>query len=109
MKRLVSGLIVALLGLLMVVSAGENPQGPATSIILGLVCLAGGCLMIFFGNQYLKQKKTTTEVALQMLRDDGEINAGELAQRLGLSEVDVRIYIAVSQRRGIVPIKADIV
>jgi hypothetical protein len=91
------------------VSAGNNPQGPAPSVIMGLLCLAGGGLLIFFGSQYLKRKKTVTEFALQMLRADDKIVAGQLAQRLGLSEVHVRGYIAESQRKGIIPFKADVV
>ena len=109
MKRLVLGIIVAVFGLLCFVSAGENPQGPADSIIVGLLCLAGGGLLIFFGSQCLKRKKTLTEFALQMLRSDDKIDAGQLAQRLGLSEVHIRSYIADSQRKGIIPFKADVV
>ena len=47
--------------------------------------------------------------ALQMLRADGVINAGELSERCGITEVDIRGYLAHAQRNGIIPFKAEIV
>ena len=109
MHRLVWGTVVAVFGLFSFASAGNNPRGPAGSILLGLLCLGGGGLLIFFGGQYLKRRKIVTEFAIQMLRQDGNIDAAQLAQRLGLSEVDVRRYIAESRRKGSIPFKADVV
>jgi len=99
MKRLVWGIIVAAFGVLCLASAGANPQGPAGSVIFGLLCLAGGGVLIFFGAQYLSRKKSVTEFALQMLREDAKIDAGELARRVGVSEISVRSFVADSQRR----------
>ena len=103
------GIVIVVFGILCFVSAGNNPQGPAGSIVIGLVCLAGGGVMIFFGAQYLSRRKTIIEFALQMLRSDEKIDAGELAQRFGMSEVVVRQHIAGAQRKGIIPFKANIV
>lgn len=64
--------------------------------------------MIFFGAQYLTRKKTVGNFALQMLRADGKVDAGELARRVGVSEVTVRGMIADLQRKGMIPFKADI-
>lgn len=65
--------------------------------------------MIFFGSRYLSRRKNVTEFALRMLRTDDKINAGELAQRLGISEIDAREHLAQAQRKGVIPFKADIV
>ena len=109
MKRLVWGIIIAVCGVLFLVTAGHNPEGPAGSIILGLLCLAGGGVMIYFGARYLSRRKSVAEIALQLLREEDKINAGDLARRLGMSEVTARQYIAEAQRKGVIPFKADIV
>jgi len=109
MKRLVWGIIVAVFGLLCFASAGENPQGPAGSITAGILCVAGGGVLIFFGTRYLMQKKTVSEIALQMLRQNGKVEANEIARRVGTSEVNVREHIATSQLKGIIPFDADVV
>jgi len=56
-----------------------------------------------------KRKKTIAELALKMLREYKKIDAGELAKQFGISEIDAISYIAESQRKGIIPFKADIV
>lgn len=109
MHRLVWGIVIAVLGLLSFIGAGHNPQGPAGSIIVGLLCVVGGGTMIFFGARYLSRRKTVTEFAFQMLRTGDKINAGELAQRLAISEIEIRKHLASAQRKGIIPFKADIV
>jgi hypothetical protein len=109
MHRLIWGIVIVALGFLFIASAGNNPQGPAGSIILGLMSLAGGGIMIGFGARFLSKRKTITNFAFQMLRSDNKIDAGELAQRLGYSEFDVRKHLADAQRRGLIPFKADIV
>jgi len=109
MTRLICGIVLAVLGLLSVVSAGNNPQGPAPSIIVGLLFLAGGGTLIFFGARYLSRRRTVIGFALQMLRTDGKINGGELSQRCGMNEVDIRGYLNDAQRKGIIPFRADIV
>jgi len=109
MHRLIWGIAIAVFGLLGLIGAGSNPQGPAGSVIFGLLCMAGGGVMIVFGARFLNRRKTITNFAFQMLRSDNKINAGELAQRLGFSEFEVRKHIADAQRRGLLPFKADIV
>jgi hypothetical protein len=109
MHRLIWGIVIAVFGVLSFIGAGYNPQGPAGSIIVGLLCVAGRGTMIFFGAGYLSRRKTVTEFALQMLRADDKINAGELAQRIGISEIEIRKHLVHTQRKGIIPFKADIV
>lgn len=109
MKRLVGGIILAVFGLLGIISAPSNRDGPGSSFLMGLVFLGGGGALIHYGMAYLKQKKMVLEFALQMLHDDNKINARELAARAGASEIDVRMHIAESQRNGIIPFKAEIV
>jgi len=108
-NRLVCGIILGTFGLLCLVSAGHSKHGPASSVVIGLLFLTGGGLLIFFGSKYLKQKKTVAEFALQMLHKDGKIDAYEIARRLDISEVDVRVYIAEYLKKGIIPFKAEIV
>lgn len=109
MHRLIWGIVIAVVGILSLAASGQNPQGPAGSIIFGLLCLAGGGLMIVFGARFLNRRKTITNFALQMLRSDDKIDAGDLAQRLGVGEIEVRKHIAHAQGKGIVPFKANIV
>jgi threonine/homoserine/homoserine lactone efflux protein len=109
MKRVVWGIVIGVFGILCFASAGQNPGGPAGSIVMGLLCVAGGGLLIYFGARYLRDRKAVAEAALQMLREHNAINAGQVAQRLAISEVDARQYLADAQRRGIIPFKADIV
>jgi hypothetical protein len=109
MHRLIWGIVIAVLGLFSLIGAGSNPQGPAGSVIAGLLLMAGGGVMIAFGARFLNKRKTISNFAFQMLRSDNKIDAGELAQRLGYSEFDVRKHIADAQRKGLIPFKADIV
>lgn len=109
MNRLVWGIVIVIFGILCLIGAGQNPQGPAGSIIVGLLFIAGGGLMIFFGARYLNQRKAVISFSLQMLHSDNKIDAGELAHRLGISEIDVRKYLSRAQMKGMIPFKADIV
>ena len=44
-----------------------------------------------------------------MIRENGNVDARQIANSLGVSEVDIRGHLAVGQRKGIVPFKIDIV
>ncbi len=123
MKRLVWGIVIAAFGVLgilveclvppppdtLIISLGGNPDDIASGVILASFMIAGGGVMIFFGSRYIRRSKAVAEIVFQMLRQDGKIHAGDLANRLGFSEVDVRAYIIDSQKKGLVPVKADIV
>lgn len=108
MKRKVWGIILVVLGILIVISAGRNQERFVKAIVIGLLCVAGGSLMYYLGKRYLSQKKAVAEIALQMLRDENKINAGSIAQRLGVSEVDVRQYITDAQHKSTIPMKVEI-
>jgi hypothetical protein len=109
MAKLIWGIVIAIFGLIFFATAGNNTQGPGGSIIMGMLSLAGGGLMIFFGARYLNRSKTITGFALQMLHSDNKIDANELAQRLGMNEIEIRKYLSDAQRKGIIPFKADII
>ncbi len=79
------------------------------AILGGFMFLIVGAILTYYGNKYKNGLKQTSEFVLQMIRDDGKIDARELAQRVGVSEVNIRSYIAESQKKGIIPFKADIV
>jgi hypothetical protein len=107
MKRLVWGLILAGFGViaLMGSAASNQHEGDGMSVLL----ILGGGAMVFFGWQYIKRAKEVASIALQMIREDGKIDAALLAQRMGLSEVDIRPMIAEAQRKGIIGFKVEIV
>ena len=108
MKRFVWGIILAVFGAMAALggaSQGNNPQG----VVGGVFMVAGGVAMIFYGQKFLRRRKLAAEWALQMLREKDKISALEIARQLGVSEVDVRGYLADSQRQGLIPLKADIV
>lgn len=109
MKRLIWGIVVVVFGVLFLVSAGNNPQGPAGSIALGILCLPAGGALIYFGANHLKARSRVGEVALAMLREDSKIDAGSVAKRLQMKETTVRELIADLQRRNSIPIKAELV
>lgn len=75
----------------------------------GFIMLVGGGILTYYGNKYKTKVKQTAEFALQMIRSDGKIDARELAQQVGVSEVDIRSFIAESQRKGVIPFKTEIV
>ncbi len=88
---------------------GAVDGGDDGIIGFGFVLFILGAGLTYYGYEYKDQLKQTAEFALQMIRDDGKIDARELAQRSGISEVDIRSYIAESQRKGMIPFKIDIV
>ncbi len=104
MKRFVWGIVLMVLGVMaMFGSVGEYPD------IGGFIMLVGGGILTYYGNKYKTKVKQTAEFALQMIRSDGKIDARELAQQVGVSEVDIRSFIAESQRKGVIPFKTEIV
>lgn len=47
MKRFVWGIVVALVGLLSIAGAENNPQGRTGSVVVGLLCMVGGGLLTY--------------------------------------------------------------
>lgn len=107
MKRLVWGIVLVVLAIMSI--SGTKGDMANDQVVMNALILIGGGTLIFYGSQYLKQLKSVTAHALQMNREDGKIDAGLLAQRMGMSEVDIRGYIAVSQRKGVIPFKPEII
>lgn len=107
MKRLIWGVILAVLGAMSFIGASttSNHEGNPIAAVL----LIGGGVMAFFGWQHTKRAKEVASIALQMIREDGKLDAALLSQRMGLSEVDVRPMIAEAQRKGIIGFKIEIV
>ena len=108
MKRLCWGIGLAVFGGLAVIGGltdGHNPQGLAG----GVVMLVAGVLMTHFGWRAVAAGKATAELALQQIRACGAVDAAELAKCLGLSEVEVRAHVLHAQRKGLVPMRAEVV
>jgi hypothetical protein len=105
MKRFAWGITLMVLGVLTLI--GSNSVNDAAGG--GVMMLIGGGVLTYYGNQYLKRVKQTASFALEMIREDGKIDASQIAQRIGVSEVDIRMYLAESQRKGVIPFKAEIV
>jgi hypothetical protein len=106
MKRLVWGIVLMVIGAMGFVGVvtKNDPRNAFTSILM----IGGGGTLIYFGKRFLRRKKVATEIALQMLRKTDKIDAADVARRVGMSEVDVRCYLMESQRKGLIPFKADI-
>ena len=109
MKRLVWGIVLAVFGLLCLLSASQNQQGPTGSIVFGILCLGGGGTLIFLAVHYFRDREAVAESALAMLRDGGKIDSRALASKIGLRELRARELLAELQRRNILPIQADVV
>ncbi len=109
MKRFVWGIVLATLGALAIIGGLTGPSSNPGGVVGGVLMAAAGGVLTHFGNQYRERRKHATEIALQMLRQAERIDAAELGRQLGVSEVDIRGYIAESQKTGLIPLKADIV
>ena len=108
MKRFVSGIVLVVIGLIGLMGSIDVPN--SSSAVKGaFMLLIPGGVLTYYGNRYLTQVKQTTAFALQMIRENGKIDAFEIAQKMGLSEVDIRVFLAESQRKGVIPFKVDIV
>ena len=108
MKRFVWGIVLIVLGFLALMGSSDVPNS-SDAVTGAFMFLIGGGVLTYYGNRYLTQVKQTTAFALQMIRENGKIDASEIAQRMGLSEVDIRVFLAESQRKGVIPFKVDIV
>ncbi len=105
MKRFAWGIALMVLGVLALIGSNEVNDAAGG----GFMMLIGGGVLTYYGNQYLKRVKQASEFALEMIREEGKIDASQIAQRIGVSEVDIRMYLAESQRKGVIPFKAEIV
>jgi hypothetical protein len=108
MKKLPWGIVVAVLGILSLIGAGNNPQGPLASIVVGLILIIGGGALAFFGWRTRSQRKLVVERAFKTLRESNVIRPHDLAVATGLSEIEVRQHVADAQRAGLIPVNAQI-
>lgn len=109
MKRLTWGIVLIVLGLLSLIGASENPQGPLGSIIVGALLIVGGGWLAYAGAAFRRRRREVVDAAFQMLREKEAIHARELAGATGVSEIEVREHVADAQRRGLIPFKAEVV
>ena|SRR3989442_11911750 len=109
MKKLTWGIVLVVLGLLSFLGAGNNPQGPAASIVAGSLLVVGGALLAYFGWRARGRKKLVVERAFRMLRESNTIRTHELALGTGVSEMEVRQHLAEAQRSGLIPFKTEFV
>ena len=107
MKRFVGGIILLVLGStsLFVILSEQGKKTPASAMIIIII----GIILIYFGWRFLKRRRMTLEIALEMFRKDSNINAAELANRLKLSELDIREYINYGKKKGQIPNDAEVV
>jgi hypothetical protein len=98
---------IALIALAVLILMNRNPREDSAGI--AVLMLIGGGVLIYYGNQYIKRVKQTSAFALEMIREEGKIDARQIVQRIGVSEVDIRMYLIESQRKGIIPFNAEIV
>ena len=105
MNRLITGIIVALLGMMAFIGSLANPDatGAAKSggAISGCLMMIGGGLLIYFGLRFISRRRTTIKQALQMLRESGGVDAGELADRIDANEVQVAKFLNYGRDKGI--------
>lgn len=109
MKKIIWGVVLLVLGVLFVASAGENPDGPAPSIVMGLLSLGGGGALLHSGRQQRARNGAVVNLAFRMVRESSRIRAQELADAVGIAELEVRQHIADAQRAGLLPLAVEIV
>ena len=102
MKRFVWGIVLATFGTLAVLGGLTGPSSNPAGVVGGVLMAAAGGVLTYFGNQYRERGKLATEMALQMLCLAERIDAGELGRQVRISEVDIRSYIAESQKTGLI-------
>ena len=105
MKKLAWGVILVATCPIFFASAGNNPQGPAGSVIVGLLNLFGGGILFYFGFRDREQTNAVGEGALMMLREDGGIDSGALAGKTKISELRVRHILFTLQKRELFHLK----
>ena len=107
MKRFVGGIILLIIGVanLFDFLSKQGKQTAAGAVII----IPVGIILIYFGWRFLKRRKMTLEIALEMFRKDRNINAAELATRLKLSELEIREYINYAKKKGQIPTDAEII
>lgn len=108
MKRLTWGIVLLVFGLLSLIGAGSNPQGTTPSIVVGVLFIIGGGWLAYAGAAYRARRRAVVNAAFQMLREKEAIHARDLADATGVSEIEVREHLADAQRRGLIPIKAEV-
>lgn len=108
MKRFVWGLVLSALGG-MAVLGSLLPGGDGQGLAGGVLFLAGGTVLARFGWRAVTTRKAAAELALRQIRASGVIDAAALAVELRIAEVDVRAFVLDAQRRGLVPLQAEIV
>ncbi|MBN8729346.1 MAG: hypothetical protein J0L64_02305 [Acidobacteria bacterium] len=107
MKRIVWGIIVCVFGLLFMASAQNNPNGPAASVLLGLLCLAGGGLLLWFGLQQRTLERKIGDAALSSLQQLGYVPCDEVARSVGVGEYRTRLVLRKLQLKGMVPLRVE--
>lgn len=109
MKRLIWGIVLMVLGVFSFIGSSENPQGPMPSIVAGLLLIAGGGWLAYAGAAFRRRRSAVVNAAFQMLREKEAIHARDLAGATGVPEIEVREHLADAQRRGLIPLKAEVV
>lgn len=109
MKRLTWGIVLMVFGILSLIGSGSNPQGPMPSIVAGVLFIAGGGWMAYAGAAYRRRRRAVIDAAFQLLREHDAIRARDLVSATGVAEIEVREHLADAQRKGLIPIKAEVV
>ena len=107
MAKLYWGIGLGIVGFLWIILSIE--QKVTAVFFLGIFAVLGGSILLYYGIRYKRGLRVVSEIALKMLTQEGKIQAVDIARKVGLSEFDVRLYINDSQRKGVIPFKADIV
>lgn len=104
MKKFIWGIVLALLGFSSMFG-NTSQDGDVTRG--GMFLFLGGAALVYFGRQDLEKSKAITNIALQMLRATGKIDAEDLGRKIGITEIEVREYIVEAQKKGTIPFKAE--
>lgn len=107
MKRLVWGIVIAAFGILSFAGASNNPNGPEPSYMLGLMCVTGGGLLIWFGQGQRQREQQVGDGALRRLQESGQVQCDELAREVGLGEYQTRLILRKLQLKGLVPLRVE--
>lgn len=107
MKRIVWGVIVCVGGLLCMAGAPNNPNGPLPSVLAGLLFLAGGGLLLWFGLQQRTWQRKVGDAALNSLQQLGYVPCDEVARTVGLGEYRTRLILRRLQLKGLVPLRVE--
>ena len=107
MKRIIVGSIIALFGLVLdigtiitCINKNKFTSDDILGLIISTIMIIVGAVLVHFGIRFIINRKRFLVLILKMLRENGVINANEILQYKGASEIMLRQCIDYGRIKG---------